>query len=116
MRPALRFPLIALLLAATFLHELIGSRSIGGSVMAFVGVIVIVLGQARADLGTEALLGSAAIIGSALCYAINIVLMTALCAGLALIPLGAIVLAVFAAFLAAIPALNARPAQGLREL
>lgn len=68
-------PLIALLLAATFLHERIGSRSIGGSVMAFVGVIVIVLGQARADLGTEALLGSAAIIGSALCYAINIVLM-----------------------------------------
>ena len=68
-------PLIALLLAATFLHERIGSRSIGGSVMAFAGVLVIVLGQARADLGTDALLGSAAIIGSALCYAINIVLM-----------------------------------------
>jgi S-adenosylmethionine uptake transporter len=68
-------PLISLLLAATFLHERIGSRSIGGSVMAFAGVLVIVLGQARADLGTDALLGSAAIIGSALCYAINIVLM-----------------------------------------
>ena len=68
-------PLIALLLAATFLHEKIGSRSLGGSVMAFAGVLVIVLGQARADLGTDALLGSAAIIGSALCYAINIVLM-----------------------------------------
>ena len=68
-------PLIALLLAATFLHERIGSRSIGGSAMAFAGVLVIVLGQARADLGTDALLGSAAIIGSALCYAINIVLM-----------------------------------------
>lgn len=37
-------------------------------------------------------------------------------ASLALIPMGAIFLAVFAAFLAAIPALNARPAQGLREL
>ena len=68
-------PLIALLLAATFLHERIGPRSIAGSVMAFAGVIVIVLGQARADLGSEAFLGSAAIIGSALCYAINIVLM-----------------------------------------
>jgi len=68
-------PLIALLLAATFLHERIGPRSVGGSVMAFGGVLVIVLGQARADLGTDALLGSAAIIGSALCYAINIVLM-----------------------------------------
>ena len=68
-------PLISLLLAASFLHERIGSRSIGGSIMAFAGVLVIVLGQARADLGTEALLGSAAIIGSALCYAINIVLM-----------------------------------------
>jgi S-adenosylmethionine uptake transporter len=68
-------PLIALLLAASFLHERIGSRSVGGSVMAFAGVLVIVFGQARADLGSDALLGSAAIIGSALCYAINIVLM-----------------------------------------
>ncbi len=37
-------------------------------------------------------------------------------ASLALIPVGAILLAVFAAFLAAIPALNARPAEGLRSL
>jgi putative ABC transport system permease protein len=37
-------------------------------------------------------------------------------ASLALIPMGAVVLAVLAAFAAAIPALNARPAQGLREL
>jgi putative ABC transport system permease protein len=37
-------------------------------------------------------------------------------ASLALIPLGAIFLAVLAAFLAALPALNARPAQGLRAL
>ena len=35
---------------------------------------------------------------------------------LALIPLGAIALAVLAAFLAALPALNARPAEGLRTL
>jgi putative ABC transport system permease protein len=35
---------------------------------------------------------------------------------LALIPAGAILLAVLAAFLASIPALNARPAEGLRAL
>jgi S-adenosylmethionine uptake transporter len=68
-------PLIALLLAALFLGEQIGSRSILGSAAAFAGVIVIVLGQARAELGAEVLLGSAAIIGSALCYAVNIVMM-----------------------------------------
>jgi S-adenosylmethionine uptake transporter len=68
-------PLIALILAAVFLGERIGPRSIGGSAMAFAGVIVIVLGQARADLGDEALLGTLAILGSALCYACNIVLM-----------------------------------------
>lgn len=68
-------PLIALLLAAVFLDEKIGPRSIAGSFGAFVGVLVIVLGQARAELGPGVLLGSAAIIGSALCYAVNIVLM-----------------------------------------
>ena len=68
-------PLIALLLAALFLGERIGPRSVGGSLMAFAGVVVIVLGQARAELGREALIGSVAIIGSALCYAVNIVLM-----------------------------------------
>jgi S-adenosylmethionine uptake transporter len=68
-------PLIALILAAAFLDEVIGSRSIVGSIAAFAGVVVIVTGQARADLGADALLGSVAIIGSALCYAVNIVLM-----------------------------------------
>jgi len=68
-------PLIALLLASIFLHEQIGKRSIAGSVIAFAGVLVIVWGQARADAGPQVLLGSAAIIGSALCYAVNIVLM-----------------------------------------
>jgi S-adenosylmethionine uptake transporter len=68
-------PLIALILAAAFLHEQIGKRSLAGSLAAFAGVIVIVLGQARSELGPEVLLGSLAIIGSALCYACNIVLM-----------------------------------------
>ena len=68
-------PLIALLLAALFLHERIGRRSLLGSIVAFGGVVVIVLGQAQAQLGDEALLGTVAIIGSALCYAVNIVMM-----------------------------------------
>lgn len=68
-------PLLALLLASFFLHEKIGPRSLFGSVAAFAGVIVIVIGQTRAALGPEALLGTVAIIGSALCYAVNIVMM-----------------------------------------
>lgn len=68
-------PLIAMILAAGFLHEKIGPRSIIGAVAAFAGVMVIVIGQAREDVGDEVLLGSIAILGSALCYAVNIVLM-----------------------------------------
>ena len=68
-------PLIALVLAAIFLGETIGPRSICGSLMAFAGVVVIVAGQARADLGADALWGTAAILASALCYAANIVIM-----------------------------------------
>jgi S-adenosylmethionine uptake transporter len=68
-------PLIALMLAALFLGEQIGGRSIAGSLAAFAGVVVIVLGQARTAMGHDALLGIAAIIGSALTYAVNIVLM-----------------------------------------
>jgi len=68
-------PLIALVLAALVLGETIGPRSIAGSIAAFAGVIVIVLGQARAELGPGVLLGTVAIIASAICYAVNIVLM-----------------------------------------
>jgi S-adenosylmethionine uptake transporter len=68
-------PLISLLLAAIFLGERIGRLSIVGSVLAFGGVIVIVVGQTRMALDSDALLGTAAIIGSALTYAVNIVLM-----------------------------------------
>ena len=68
-------PLIAMMLAAVFLHEKVGPRSIAGAVLAFGGVLVIVLGQARANLGPEVLIGSVAILGSALCYACNIVVM-----------------------------------------
>lgn len=68
-------PLIALLLAAALLHEQIGPRSIVGSVVAFLGVIVIVIGQASGRASGEVLVGSAAILASAICYAGNIVMM-----------------------------------------
>ena len=68
-------PLIALYLAAVMLHEKVGGRTVGGSLLAFAGVIVIFAGQARADLGRDATLGSMAILASALCYALNIILM-----------------------------------------
>ena len=68
-------PLVALYLAAAILHERVGPRTILASLIAFSGVIVILFGQARADLGREALLGSLAILASALCYAMNIILM-----------------------------------------
>jgi len=70
-------PLLALILAAVFLGERVGGRIVGASLLAFSGVALILLGQARADLGRDALLGSAAILFSALCYAVNIVLMRA---------------------------------------
>ena len=68
-------PLIALYLAAAILKEHVGPRLIGASLIAFGGVIVIVIGQAQADLGREALMGSIAILLSAGCYAVNIILM-----------------------------------------
>lgn len=68
-------PLVALFLASVLLGEKVGRRAIVGSLVALGGVLLILAGQARADLGREALLGSAAIVGSALCYAYNIILM-----------------------------------------
>ncbi|WP_037498424.1 DMT family transporter [Sphingomonas jaspsi] len=68
-------PLLALFLAAIFLGEKVGPRTVGGSLLAFFGVTVIVYGQGKADLGPEALKGSIAILGSAVCYAFNIVVM-----------------------------------------
>ena len=68
-------PLIALYLAAVLLKEEVSPRIVGASLIAFAGVIVIFVGQARADLGREALIGSLAILASAVCYAINIILM-----------------------------------------
>jgi S-adenosylmethionine uptake transporter len=68
-------PLLSLVLAALLLAEPVGKRMATGSLLAFAGVIIIFVGQGRADLGREATLGSIAILGSALAYAFNIVVM-----------------------------------------
>jgi S-adenosylmethionine uptake transporter len=68
-------PLIALFLAALILKERIERRAILGSLLGFAGVLVILAGQAEAELGPEALRGSIAILASASLYAWNIILM-----------------------------------------
>jgi S-adenosylmethionine uptake transporter len=68
-------PLIAMLLAPLFLKEKLAGRSIAGAIAAFAGVIVIVVGQARAQVDDGVLLGIAAILASAVCYSGNILMM-----------------------------------------
>jgi S-adenosylmethionine uptake transporter len=68
-------PLIALYLAAVLLGEEVRRGTVLASLIAFAGVVVIFVGQAQADLGREALIGSIAIIVSAGLYALNIVIM-----------------------------------------
>jgi S-adenosylmethionine uptake transporter len=68
-------PLIALYLAAVMLDESVGPKTIAASLIAFSGVLVIFFGQAQADLGREALIGSLAILTSAILYALNIIIM-----------------------------------------
>ena len=68
-------PLIALFLAALLLKEKVGARSIAASLVAFAGVLVIFVGQAQADLGRDATIGSIAILASAVLYALNIIIM-----------------------------------------
>ena len=68
-------PLIAMLLAPLFLKERLSARLIGGAVAAFAGVIVIVVGQARGDSEQYVRPNLAAIIGSAICYSGNILMM-----------------------------------------
>ena len=68
-------PLIALYLAAAILKEKIERRAILASLLGFAGVIVILAGQAEAELGPEAMRGSISILLSAALYAYNIILM-----------------------------------------
>jgi S-adenosylmethionine uptake transporter len=68
-------PLIALYLAAAFLKEKIERKAVLAALLGVAGVVVILSGQARGDFGSEALVGSLSILGSACLYAGNIVLM-----------------------------------------
>lgn len=68
-------PLIALYLAAVILKERIGRRAVYASLFGFAGVIVILAGQAEAEMGPEAFRGALAILCSATLYAYNIILM-----------------------------------------
>lgn len=68
-------PIIALFLAALILKEKLHRTALVASVMALAGVLVILYGQSRADLGPNAFWGALSILASAICYAWNIILM-----------------------------------------
>jgi S-adenosylmethionine uptake transporter len=110
-------PLIALFLAAVLLKEHVGRTAIIASLLAIAGVGVILAGQARAELGPAAFRGTLAILGSAVCYAYNIILMRqqAQVAGPIEIAffqslIVAILFALAAPFIAMVPALHHVPA------
>ena len=68
-------PLATLYMAAIFLGEKIGPRSIIASVLGIVGVLVIVAGKlGRGEYAPEALWAVGAVVGSALLYAYNLIL------------------------------------------
>ena len=68
-------PIIALFLAAWLLKERITRVTIIATALAFAGVVLILFGQAQAQLGREAFWGAIAILVSAVAYAWNIILM-----------------------------------------
>lgn len=68
-------PLIAQGLAVLLLKERMKRGALIGSAMGFGGVLVILWGQASAEMGPEALWGAVAVLLSAVCYAYNIILM-----------------------------------------
>ncbi|GGJ54212.1 EamA family transporter [Sphingopyxis bauzanensis] len=68
-------PLATLYMAAIFLGEKIGPRSIMASVLGIAGVLVIVAGKlGRGDYAPEALWAVGAVVASALLYAYNLIL------------------------------------------
>jgi S-adenosylmethionine uptake transporter len=68
-------PLIAQGLAVVLLHERLNRGALTGSALDLLGVIVILVNQARAEMDFNALLGAVAVLLSAICYAYNIILM-----------------------------------------
>jgi S-adenosylmethionine uptake transporter len=66
-------PLIALYLAAVFLKETVGKTAVAASLLAFAGVLVILAGQARAEMGPQAFRGAIAILAGAVLYAVSLI-------------------------------------------
>jgi S-adenosylmethionine uptake transporter len=67
-------PVIALYLAAILLDEKIGREAIIGSVAGLLGTAIILVGKFSGDYGDGAILGTAAVLFSAVLYAYNLVL------------------------------------------
>lgn len=67
-------PLIALYLAALMLGEKLSERAVAGSVIALAGVGVIAQGKFTGQYDAESIKGLAAILASAVLYAVNLVL------------------------------------------
>ena len=67
-------PLIALYLAALWLGEEVGSSAVLASLLGIAGVIVIVAGKFQFGYSRDAAFGLSALFGSAVLYAVNLVL------------------------------------------
>lgn len=67
-------PLLAIWLAGLFLHEKVEARAVAGSCLGLAGFAAIVAGRIGATQGDRVLEGIAAVIGSAVLYAGNLVL------------------------------------------
>ena len=68
-------PLVAIFLAGAVLKERVPRAAILGSAIAFAGVLVILGGQAEAEMGPDAFRGAVAILAAAILYAINLILL-----------------------------------------
>ncbi len=67
-------PILALLLAAVTLGERVGWKTVVASIAALGGVLVVMIGQGREVPGPETFHGTLAILGSAVLYAVNLVI------------------------------------------
>ena len=67
-------PILALLLGAMTLGERVGRKAVFASIMALCGVLVVMIGHGRGVAGPEAFHGALAVLGSAVLYAVNLVI------------------------------------------
>jgi S-adenosylmethionine uptake transporter len=68
-------PLLAIYLASAFLGERVQARAAVGTLLGLAGVTVMVAARIQGNYANETLIGAAAILGAAILYAINLVLM-----------------------------------------